>query len=106
MGPNNLSPSARDCKGPYNTSAHVVNITYTNVRSSLTKEPSSSKTVTINKNHALSITTRREVWANKFIESDSTAVHRVTLKVVTESIDSPKKEKRPKPKSRGIREVA
>ena len=27
MGPYNLSPSARDCKGPYNTSAHVVNIT-------------------------------------------------------------------------------
>ena len=25
-GPHNLSPSARDCKGPYNTSAHVVNI--------------------------------------------------------------------------------
>ena len=45
-------------------------------------------------NRALSITTRREVWANKFIESDSTAVHRETLKVVTESIDSPKKEKK------------
>ena len=40
----------------------------------------------------------------QFIESESTAIHWLTRKVVTESTDSPNEEKRSKPKSGGIRE--